>query len=118
MGSIVYYTRADMVKRIQCFLTDAEALEMEKAKDRLGETSDYGFVKLAILKFCKDCDGHGADASKVEEKGISLSRFDEGYMKLIQALKSVKGVCANCGLPILDVSQPCPRCGHTKYAEV
>jgi len=107
-----------MVKRIQCFLTDAEALEMEKAKERLHESSDYGFVKLAILKLCKDCNGHGANTSEVEERGSSPFRFNGGYAKLIEAFKSVKGLCAKCNLPLLDVSQPCPRCGYTKYVEV
>ena len=101
-----------MVKRLQCFLTDSEAFDMEKAKEKLEVTSDYAFVKLAVSELCAKCNG--VELSEVEgAKRSSLSSFK-------QYLRNARYVCASCGFPLVRVEglRSCPACGHTKYKEV
>ena len=101
-----------MVKRLQCFLSDKEAFEMEKAKEKLEVTSDYAFVKLAIAELCVKCNG--GELSEVEgAKRSSLSSFK-------QYLERARYVCGHCGFPLVRVEglRSCPACGHTKYKEV
>ena len=101
-----------MVKRIQCFLSDSEAFEMEKAKEKVEATSDYAFVKLAIADFCARCNG--GEPSEVEgAKRSTLSSFKK-------YLERARYLCARCGFPLvrIDALRSCPACGHTKYKEV